>query len=418
MATGSRKAPWGAMATASGARELVTSSSLPSNFGLQDPSRMVKEEASKIYKHWEARQKAGKDPLTFKVAEAKKKQEEDQRTRLQNLKRKKSGYTENDDDDDDGAEVEHAGRNARKGKGKEKEREKPPQNKKTKTPEPMPSWVTWDKVVGVNPGFFATQGPHSWKGVVQWMSTNPHIPRNEDALSHIQASEILLAVGLAHQMGKQSAEADPGSPLYDLPFNISDLDIIEAGIKSMLIQAKALRKFGVGQNIHRAIEGGWKKICLEVGLAEYDIVELGQDWQAFAEAYATLDSALIRSGKPSQHSALEIFPDQIQNWVRASDGDGNRPRNDKTNWGDEMTQLWNATKPKAVAAEAGNLDGILDEDWCRRGRGGIVCIVLGMKWWGLSLLASEDQEQLLEAWSDVVLEMTASFKVIGGAPSL
>ncbi|KAJ7862089.1 hypothetical protein B0H14DRAFT_2575555 [Mycena olivaceomarginata] len=84
MQTGSSPPPWGAMATLEGARELTKEKYLPNNRGLRDPSRMVKEE------------EAGKTPLGFKVAEAKKKRGEDQRARLQALKRKKSEYVEDE----------------------------------------------------------------------------------------------------------------------------------------------------------------------------------------------------------------------------------------------------------------------------------------------------------------------------------
>jgi hypothetical protein len=63
-----------------------------------------------------------------------------------------------------------------------------------------------------------------------------------------------------------------------------------------------------------------------------------------------------------------------------------------------------------------DLDSILDADWCRRGRGGMVCVVLGMKWWRMSF-TSKDSTQLGE-WGTILTDLTSSFKIITEAKSM
>ncbi|KAJ7765594.1 hypothetical protein B0H16DRAFT_1454162 [Mycena metata] len=114
--TGSLMPLWSAMATPDGARELVHYKYLPDGTALKDPSHMVKSEVEAIYNLWMGRQKKKKIPLRFKVAEAKRKIEEDQRVRIQSLKRKQPPYVETDDDGDLGKDKGHAERSKKKGK--------------------------------------------------------------------------------------------------------------------------------------------------------------------------------------------------------------------------------------------------------------------------------------------------------------
>ncbi|KAJ7231587.1 hypothetical protein B0H12DRAFT_1077124 [Mycena haematopus] len=291
----------------------------------------------------------------------------------------------------------------------------------------LPKWSSWDEAnTYIGPDFFDTQNNDghlsNWQAVLEWMKGNPHIPTNDSPLSHIQLSEILLVVGLTHRAAYICATAEEGSPLYIVAFEVSDLEKIEDTIKNMLVEAKSLRKFGVGANIHRGIENGWKKTCLEVGLAERDISAFGEEWKTFVEAYATIDAALVRSGKPPQLRAPEIFPEALDAWSHAPDVDGNvRMWDDDTNWEEEMEKVSREiiTKVKTASGRE-NLDLILEEDWCRRGRGGIVCVVLGMKWWRISLLTSKDEQnkQSLKAWSALVVKLTTTFKLITEAKSI
>jgi hypothetical protein len=244
------------------------------------------------------------------------------------------------------------------------------------------------------------------------MASNPHIPTNESTPSHVQVSEILLIIGLL------CATADPDSLLHNVPFEISDLEKVETGITNMLSEAKSLRKFGVSQTIHRGIENSWKKVCLEVGFAECDINAFGEDWRAFVEAYATVHAALVQSGKPAQLRAPKMFPEALDAWSHTTDPDGNLQAGDDTDWDQKMQRVCKEIVAKVKAASAGkNLDPILEEDWCRRGRGGIVCVTLGMKWWRMSLLTSKNKRSL-DLWSAWVNEMTRTFKLITEAQSM
>ncbi|KAF7372220.1 hypothetical protein MVEN_00081400 [Mycena venus] len=482
--------PWNSMATPEGARELIKERYLPPGLGLKDLSRMVKEEVKKIYKLWFDNQKSGKLPLKFKVAEAKKKQEEDQQVKDQNLKRKKPVYVEVGDgsaqeaerNDDDSEEEEKwdgkkkktavntkptAGDKAVKTKNLATESSAAGQNSAGNRAKPRPvittetqftkllelsqfapyrspvqdvlrssmttapnrckgrtpSWCSWDiKNVELGAEFFDITNNKGylayWTSVVEWMEGNPHIPAENSELSHAQASDILLIVGLTYHTAKQCAECDPDSPLYTIPFTISDLDKVEAGIKNMLTQTKKALKFGVGQNIHCSIENSWKKFCLEVGLSEGDIRTFGKDWKTFVKTYAAVDSALVRRGKPSQLHAPHDFPEALQMWSQAKDADGNIPGENETDWAKEMQHLVKSLCDKvALAEEAQNVDNILDEDWCQRGKGGLVCIVLGMKWWRTSFLGSKDKHQL-ETWSVMLTNITETFKVIMEAYSI
>ncbi|KAJ7019018.1 hypothetical protein C8F04DRAFT_1276775 [Mycena alexandri] len=486
--TGSSMPPWSAMATPDGARELVHSKYLPAGIALKDPSRMVKSEVEALYKLWISRQKEKKIPLHFKVAEAKRKIAEDQRVRIQSLKRKQPAYIETDDEEEQEKEKHRAEGGGKKNKKAKMQAQstsgeqpvKKPNGKRGQStggatsvpaksqprPRPVPSaemreekllhlskfgpytslvfdllklsprkadatettakalrpaWSTWEiKDVQIGADFFDQNNQTgylpNWQAVVAWMESNPHIPTDGAPLSHAQASDILLIIGITHYAGKQVAEAERDSPFYNFPFEMSDLEKVEGAIKSMLAQTKKLFKFGV--SLHRSIDNNWKKVCLEVGLAETDVSTFGEDWRVFVEAYAALDCALIRSGKASQLLASELFPEVLQDWSRQLDVDGNLPIGDDTDWEKAMGTIAEMIAAGITSAQkAKDLDRILEETWSRRGKGGLVCVVLGMKWWRVSLIGSNNEDQLV-VWTARVRELTASLKTLTKAKSI
>ncbi|KAJ7748984.1 hypothetical protein B0H16DRAFT_1461482 [Mycena metata] len=159
-------------------------------------------------------------------------------------------------------------------------------------------------------------------------------------------------------------------PVYVFPFEVSDLEKVEVAIESMLVQTKKLFRFGV--SMHRSIEKDWKKVCLEVGLAETNISVFGEDWRIFAEAYITLDYLLIRSGKAPQLLAAEPFPEALQDWSQQLDVDGNLPIGNETDWETEMDTISGMITTSITSAqEAQVLDRVLEETWSRRGKGGL-----------------------------------------------
>ncbi|KAJ7865532.1 hypothetical protein B0H13DRAFT_1898515 [Mycena leptocephala] len=188
----------------------------------------------------------------------------------------------------------------------------------------IPPWCSWGiDNIKIDRNFFDEENKRgylpNWKAVVEWMEGSPHLPADHSGLSHAQAFDILLIVGLTHRAAKECANSDPDSPLYEIPFEIADLEKIESAIKNMLAQAKSFLKFGVSPSIHRSIESSWKKVCLEVGLATSDVKTFGEDWKVFVETYVAVDSALLRSGKPPQLHATDLFPEVLQSWSRAAE---------------------------------------------------------------------------------------------------
>ncbi|KAJ7153787.1 hypothetical protein C8R46DRAFT_1042164 [Mycena filopes] len=509
--TGSSMPPWSAMATPDGARKLIQSKFLPNGVGLKDPSRMVKTEVEAIYKLWMQRQTEKKIALHFKVAEAKRKNEEDQRKRAESLKRKQPRYmgtSDGDDEEEDDPKAakgtkrqrkqgtgeqpsheESAGGGGRKKstssstkkskaatkpKGntvaalpaKAKQQAEVPDDQGSSGPRPrprpiirpelrqsrllhvsrfgpytslvldvlrlsvggttqnnkttLPTWCNWTNDIVIGDHFFDLQNKKgflpNWQAVLAWMHGNPHISDDGSPLSHAQASDILLIVGITHYVTKTVAEAEPGSPFHDLPFELSDLDKVEAGIKSMLAHTKKLFKFGVA--LHGAVDTNWKRVCLEVGLAETDIKVFGNNWRAFMEVYATLDSVLVRSGKAPQAHASNFYPEALQNWSRTSEADGNLVLSDNTDWADAMGSITQVIVDSIKSAQdANNLDRVLEEEWSRRGKGGLVCVVLGMKWWRLRLDSSTDEDSLA-AWQARVDELAAGLKTLTTAQSM
>lgn len=93
------------------------------------------------------------------------------------------------------------------------------------------------------------------------------------------------------------------------------------------------------------------------------------------------------------------------------------PLRDKTDLKGEMQSLWDTVSTEVgLARETGNLYDILDTDWCQRGKGGLVCLVLGMKWWRASLTTTEKNK--LEVWAALLRDMTAVFQLITEAKSM
>jgi hypothetical protein len=141
-------------------------------------------------------------------------------------------------------------------------------------------------------------------------------------------------------------------------------------------------------------------------------------WKVFVEAYAGADSALMRSGKLPSVLANDTFPDRVKRWAENPDSTMDYQDGDHASWEAEMLQVWNPIHSSITAAtNPTSIDTLLDQDWCRRGRGGLVCFVVGMKWWRTSLTASEN-EVSFNSWRTLLSEMTAAFKVISSAGSL
>ncbi|KAJ7175595.1 hypothetical protein C8R46DRAFT_1030635 [Mycena filopes] len=246
------------------------------------------------------------------------------------------------------------------------------QNNKTT----LPTWFNWTNEIIISDHFFDLQNKKgflpNWQAVLEWMHGNPHISDDGSPLSHAQASDILLIVGITHYVTKTVAEAKPSSPFHDLPFEVSDLDKVEAAIKSMLAHTKKLFKIGVA--LHGAVDTNWKKVCLEVRLAETDIKVFGNNWRM--EVYATLDSVL--------------------NWSRTSKGDGNLVLSDHTDWAVAMSSITQVIIDSIKSAqEANNLDQVLEEEWSQRGRGDF----------------STDKDSLA-AWEARVDELAAGLKCL------
>ncbi|KAJ7349414.1 hypothetical protein DFH08DRAFT_807903 [Mycena albidolilacea] len=439
--TGSPSPPWVAMSTPESAHKLISNGYLPEGLGLQDPSQMVKEEIETIYKFWMRQQKANKLPLRFKVAEAKQKVAEDKQVRLESLKRKKVAYVETSNDETG----DHENSQSKQKKKKANDADPPPmapksgkKAQKNGRPKPRPyldmstrksrllaltnlvayqslvlevltsakaladghksrnpAWISWDTDdVALGSEFFDmnTSGYLSnLDVVVKWMGTNPHI----SDLSQGQAAEILLTVGLAYRGAKDCANADPDSPLGSVPFEVPDLVKVEDAIWTMLAQSKKGLKFGISQAASRSIENGWRKVCLEVGFSEGDIKTLGKKWKGFVETYAMVDS---------------IIADLVK---------GSQPRwqSYETNWEEEMKHVSSTIQATVKTAQPEeNLDSILDAEWSRRGRGGMVCVVLGMKWWRMSFSSKDDKQ--LGDWETTLKDLVSAFKVIAEAKSL
>ncbi|KAJ6538404.1 hypothetical protein B0H10DRAFT_1971552 [Mycena sp. CBHHK59/15] len=368
-ATGSSSPPWTAMATPEGARSLIVEKYLPVGVGLKDSSRCKK-------------------PLAFKVEEVRQKVAEDGRLCVAALKPKKRAYVEVDDEDplseEDGSSKkkrkpskDHT-KQVNKGKGKAattradavaKENGDKPKAQMIVKPDarkailfgldPMtayhllvkqvlkssragrdmgnlksPSWVSWNvKDVTLVHDFYdpannSTGYLSTWKSVLTWMDTNPHI----------------LTLGILRET-RACAEADPESPLYHIAFSMDDFGIVQAAISKMHEAMtkreegrKKSAKFGIGQAIHRSIDSVWRKRCREFQI-------------------------LVTNSKKAE-----------------------------------------------------TVDAILEEDWCHRGRGGLVCFVLGMKWWRLSMQRTNDKTSLA-AWMNVLSEMEAAFRMIVEAKS-
>ncbi|KAJ7739274.1 hypothetical protein B0H14DRAFT_2990997, partial [Mycena olivaceomarginata] len=381
----------------------------------------------------------------FKVAEAKQKAAEVQQVRLESLKRKKAAYVETSNNErvDKGSsqpkQKKKKGKDVDLGKvqkdGTKAQRAERPKahlylNSDTRklrllalanfTPYQSlvlevlksatagsgdgrkvinPAWLSWDTDnVDLGPKFFQT--------------TTPGYLSNLNAVG--RAAEILLTVRLAYCGAKECANADPDSPLGLVPFEIRDLVEVEDAIRSMLAQTKKGLKFGVSQATSRSIENGWRKVCLEVGFSEGDIKTLGKDWKSFVETYAIVDCMMA---SPPQPHATNIFPEALQIWSQAADPDGNPSAEDETDWEEEMKHVSSTIQATVQTAQSEeDLDSILDADWCRHGRGGMVCVVLGMKWWRMSF-TSKDSTQLGE-WGTILTDLTSSFKIITEAKSI
>lgn len=142
----------------------------------------------------------------------------------------------------------------------------------------------------------------------------------------------------------------------------------------------------------------------------------GSKWQEFVEAYAGADIALMRSGKAPRLLAADDFPEAVKTWSGATKATTGDYPADETDWIAVMGDVW-ARVQADVAASVQDLNAILDKDWARRGRGGLVCLVLGMKWWRISIQRSMD-EGSLKNWDEALGAINDVFKVISGLPSL
>jgi hypothetical protein len=289
----------------------------------------------------------------------------------------------------------------------------------------IPIWASWEvDKVAVPHEFFDGSNKNgylpNWKSVVQWMSTNPHIPLSDTTFHFSEAADLLLVVGLTLRECKACSDADPDDPLAAISFDHEDLEVVKAAVMGMLIaiRPKKTVKWGVAPAVHRPIDSTWKKVCLEVGLGEDDVNTFGGNWKTFVEAYAAADCALMRSGKASVLQAGVYFPDMIKTWADDLDATGSLPADHETDWQAAMTRVWQPIQLViTTASDSGSVDAILEEDWCRRGRGGLVCFVLGMKWWRTHLTRSPNVDSL-NGWLDILSEMTDAFTIIAGAESL
>ncbi|KAJ6583316.1 hypothetical protein B0H10DRAFT_1962151 [Mycena sp. CBHHK59/15] len=365
LATGSSSPPWTAMATPEGARSLIAEKYLPVGVGLKDPSRMVKIEVEAIHKLWIDRQKKSKKPLAFKVEAVRQKVAEDGRLRVAALKPKMRAYVEVDDEDplseEDGSSKkkrkpgkDHT-KKVNKGKGKAATTRDKPKAQMVVKPDsreailfgldPMtayhllvkqvlkssragrdmgnfksPSWVSWNvKDVTLVDDFYdpvndSTGYLSTWKYVLTWMDTNPHIPTLGESFTHTEASQILLIAGLVLRETRACAEADPEIPLYHIAFSMDDFGVVQAAISKM----------------HEAMTK--REVCLEVGMAEDDVQVFGTQWKNFVEAYAVTDGALMRSGKPARSDAADNFPETLKIWTQTSDQNGDLPDLHETHW--------------------------------------------------------------------------------------
>jgi hypothetical protein len=107
----------------------------------------------------------------------------------------------------------------------------------------------------------------------------------------------------------------------------------------------------------------------------------------------------------------------LQIWSKAANPDGNPSAEDTTDWEEEMKRVSSTIQATVKTAQSEeNLDSILNAEWCRQGRGGMVCVVLGMKWWRMSF-SSKDNKQLGE-WGTILRDLTSAFKLITGAKSM
>ncbi|KAF8206625.1 hypothetical protein K438DRAFT_2086115 [Mycena galopus ATCC 62051] len=448
---GSSIVPWGAMASAEGAHALIPSQCLPSGLALRDPSRMVKSEVEAYFKHWHSRQKDGKKPLNFRVQEAKEKREEDKAARVAALKSKKRGYVEVSEGEDGGDSVpmkkpkaaprRNAPSSDEEDSGVEdlvpKNSKLPPkkiapamhkakqENPKRPIARPILNASTRKEILVALSAFppyrsLVDKVLKAATAVVDWMSNDPHIPPANTTFHYTEASNILLIVGLTLRECKACSEAEPDTPLHAVPFDYKDLEIVQATLIRMdaAIQPKRVTKWGVSASIYRAIDSTWRKVCLEVGLGEDDIKAFDSTWKAFAEGYAAADSALTRSGKAPALSAIDVFPDSIRTWATSGKETAEYPPGDPTDWNAEMTEVWKLIKCEITAAKrAKTTDNLLNRDWCRRGRGGLVCLVLGMKWWRTSLMLSPS-EASMQIWLSTIVDMTAAFALVSSADSV
>ncbi|KAJ7457162.1 hypothetical protein B0H11DRAFT_2320785 [Mycena galericulata] len=313
---GSSHPPWSSMSTPEGAQELIRDKFLPDGLGLKDPSRMVKSEVEAFQKLWMGRQNRDKRPLDFKEFEAKRKAAEAREVRIASLTSKKRRYVEiaaGSDDDDDGtpqadkgpskkktkpaaASTSAVNTNEKAGKKTAKSAEKPARplprpvlkpdtreeillglstlasyrllvktvlksatkdtavaKKKGRTP----SWISWDTdAVKPGPEFFADETPgylSHWRAILQWISENPHIPNVGSSFTHSEASDVLLIVGLTLRTCKECAEAEPDTPLYNVPFGMEDKEETDQAVANMLaaLTPKKALKFGVSAAVHR-----------------------------------------------------------------------------------------------------------------------------------------------------------------------
>ncbi|KAJ7798321.1 hypothetical protein B0H13DRAFT_2391672 [Mycena leptocephala] len=327
--TGSSTVPWSSMATPEGAHQLIVTKYLPAGLGLKDPSRMVKTEVKAYYKLWMARQDAGKKPLVFKVEEAKEKgqkiepdnelAEKDKQnsksaaaSESQRPPTKKKAKTAKDTNDSAGksksggskppaprpvlkpaARVEVLLKLSTFGPYQSLVQQMlkaatsmtaPIQKKRT------PAWASWAiQAVEVGKDFFNPENDaaylSNWKAVLRWMAGNPHIPAAECSFHHTEACDILLVIGLTLRECKICSEAEPDTPLHEVPFNFRDFEQVQEAVQNMLsaLGPKKAVKWGVSPVVHRAIESAWRKVCLEVGLAEEDIQSFGGSWKVFAK---------------------------------------------------------------------------------------------------------------------------------------
>jgi hypothetical protein len=149
---------------------------------------------------------------------------------------------------------------------------------------------------------------------------------------------------------------------------------------------------------------------LEIGLDEETISKLGQDWSLLCEAWVGAELALVRVGGPTTPPALEFKPPRsLVNWSLSR----SKKQDDILDFDgiEKQVEKWwqRCTLNGIISANSA-----LEKTWCRRGLGGIVLFLVGLKEWGSRIGGKAEHER----WMKVVLEVKSVFEQIPSADRL